>query len=114
MYRQGFSLIELLVVVAIIGILAAVGIIAYSGYTGAAKVAQTKQSHKQISSYIASEMMKCEIGGEVEAVTTNEIFKYKNTNLSCAKISQFYSKQVTPLLQMVILARAISLYYHYI
>ena len=34
---QGFSLIELLVVVAIIGILAAVGIVGYQGYIDAAK-----------------------------------------------------------------------------
>jgi prepilin-type N-terminal cleavage/methylation domain-containing protein len=94
MNRKAFTLIELLVVVAIIGILAAVGVVAYNGYTGAAKIAQIKQSHKQISSYIASEMMKCEIGGEVEAVTNNETYKYKNTSLSCAKINQFYSKGV--------------------
>jgi hypothetical protein len=32
--------------------------------------------------------MKCEIGGEIEAVTTSENFKYKNTSLSCAKLGK--------------------------
>ena len=38
MKRDGFTLIERLVVVAIIGILAAVGMVAYGGYESSAKV----------------------------------------------------------------------------
>ena len=92
--QKAFTLIELLVVVAIIGILAAVGVVAYNGYTKSAKIAQIKQNHKQISSYIAAEMMKCEIGAEIEAVTTSETFKYKSTNYSCANINTVHSQGI--------------------
>ena len=34
---SGFSLIELLVVVAILGIISAIGIVSYNGYVGASK-----------------------------------------------------------------------------
>ena len=60
--QKGFSLIELLVVVAIIGILAAVGIVAYSGYTASAKVNATKSSHSTIVKFINAEKTKCDTG----------------------------------------------------
>jgi len=60
--QHGFTMMELLIVVAIIGILAAVGIPMYQGYMGTAKVNATKENHARVKSYIAATFAKCSAG----------------------------------------------------
>ena len=77
--QKGFSLIELLVVVAIIGILAAVGVVAYNGYTKGAKAASSKSNQASVVKYIAAEIKKCDMG-ETKAMSQNLTCSGKNSS----------------------------------
>ena len=59
--RLAFTLIELLIVVAILGILAAVGIPMYQGYQKTAKYNSTLANFNNASSFMSAELTKCGI-----------------------------------------------------
>ena len=62
--RNGFTLVELLVVVAILGVLAAVGITTFSGFINKSKINASKANHKQVFNLVAAKSMKCTLGEE--------------------------------------------------
>ena len=69
--RKSFTLIELLIVVAIIGILAGVGIPMYNGYMAKAKIESTLTNHSNSKSFVAASLTKCSSGStEITLGTT--------------------------------------------
>ena len=71
--KKAFTLIELLIVVAIIGILAGVGIPMYNGYMTSARIASTESNHSSIASFIAGTVTRCATGAATVRLGNREI-----------------------------------------
>ena len=76
--KKAFTLIELLIVVAIIGILAGVGVPMYNGYMATAKVQSATTNHKNVKSFVAATLTKCSTGSQY--VTLGSTNRYCNQN----------------------------------
>jgi type IV pilus assembly protein PilA len=71
--KKAFTLIELLIVVAIIGILAGVGIPMYNGYMVTAKVQSSKTNHANIKSFVSATITKCATGATTVRVGSTDV-----------------------------------------
>ena len=60
--KKAFTLIELLIVVAIIGILSAVGVPMYNGYMANAKIESARTNHKNVKTFVSSTLTQCASG----------------------------------------------------
>ena len=60
--KKAFTLIELLIVVAIIGILAGVGVPMYNGYMATAKIQSSATNHANVKSFVSATLTKCSAG----------------------------------------------------
>ena len=69
--KKGFTLVELLIVVAILGILAAVGIVSFGGFLGSAKEKATQANHKNIVNFISAKITQCSLEGSIKLVNTS-------------------------------------------
>ena len=89
--NKSFTLIELLIVVAIIGILAAVGIPIFNGFMGEAKMKMAKEQHSRVKNFIASSFVKCGSSNDILLETSRGNQREISCNVSTVDFSMYFT-----------------------
>lgn len=90
--QKGFTLIELMIVIAIIAILAAIALPAYSDYTKKAKVSEVitaaSAGRTTISEYVASNSGVCPAGNIMQPTDTVYVASLTNAGCTISAVSE--------------------------
>jgi len=89
--NKSFTLIELLIVVAIIGILAAVGIPIFNGFMAEAKMKMAKEQHIRVKNFIASSFVKCGSSNDILLETSRGNQREISCNVSTVDFSMYFT-----------------------
>jgi len=90
--QKGFSLVELLVVVAIIGVLAGVGVVGYQSYTDSAKKSVAEANYNSVKRFVETELTllnnsvqstsaAIKTGQSAPACSATTVYSIKSTDL---------------------------------
>lgn len=70
--RPGFTLVELIIVVALLGVLTAIAVPMYRGYIENARIATVAANAKVVASFIDSTLIRCSTGEKIIAITSDQ------------------------------------------